>query len=146
MGEERTWRSDLESVMCLVAAVIMGFVGYLILSDLYLLEHRGEVVSATVLDKYSDGGGSRIEVRFVTRTGETVLGDTTNYVDAEVGETIQIVYDRENPGRMQAADYGFDYWLPGGIFGGVAVFFIVWGLRGLCLSARQRSWRKSGGG
>jgi hypothetical protein len=125
------WHFDLERVGSLVAAVVTAYVGYLMVSDLYLLDHRGEVVDAIVLDKRPERGGPRIDVRYVTLTGETITNDTTNFLDAEVGQTIQVVYDPENPHRMQSADYGFDYWMSAVFFGGAAVFFLVWGIRGL---------------
>jgi hypothetical protein len=72
-------------------------------------------------------GSSTITVRFVTSAGETVEGDTSNYLDAEVGKPIQVVYDPRMPGRMQAADWGFDYWLPGLWFAGTVFFlFFAW--------------------
>ena len=120
----------LEGVMSLVAAIVVMGVGYVEISNLYLLKHRGEVVTATVLDE-SGGRKSRIQVRFVTLAGETVTGETANYKHAEVGETVQVVYDRADPGRMQAADWGFDYWIPGLILGGGAGFFLVYGILGL---------------
>ncbi|MFI7064632.1 DUF3592 domain-containing protein [Kribbella sp. NPDC050124] len=119
--------------MCLVAAVAVAGFGYGELEDLYWLQHRGEVVQATVLDEYGFRT-ARIEVRFVTRAGETVTGETANYVDAEVGRTIDVVYDREDPSRMQAADWGFDYWIPAAIFGAGTVLFLGYGL--------NRLWRR----
>src|SRR5436190_1067526 len=115
--------------MCLVAAAIFSGLGYHEAHNLYLLKHRGEVVSATVLEE-SGGKSPHITVRYVTRSGETVTEDTSNYEDADPGETIQVVYDPEDPSRMQAADWGFDYWFPG-ILGLVAAVFLVVGIVGL---------------
>ena len=131
----RRWRFDREGLMSLVAAVIFSGIGYAEISDLYLLKHRGEVVSATVLDE-SGGRNSHITVRYLTRAGQTVTGDTSNYFDGDVGETIQVVYDPEEPDRMQAADWGFDYWMPGVIFGIAIVVFLVFGLSQLWSRSR----------
>lgn len=126
----RRWRFDLESVMCLVAAVVLIVIAYYELEDMYLLQHRGQVVSATVLEE-SGGKHPRITVRYTTVAGEVVTGDTSNYVDADAGQTIQVVYDPERPSRMQAADWGFDYWIPCVMFGLVIVLFVYFGIAGL---------------
>jgi hypothetical protein len=121
---------DLESVMCLVAAVVMAAIGTFMLQDLYWLDRRGEVVTATVLDE-SSGKNPSITVRYVTRAGETIENDTSNYFEAKVGGTIDVLYDREDPYRMQAADYGTDPWVQIAIFGGVTLLFLVFGVAGL---------------
>jgi hypothetical protein len=54
---------------------------------------------------------------YTTLAGKKINNETSNYQQAEVGKPIQIVYDREDPERMQAADWGPDYLAPG-IFGG----------------------------
>jgi hypothetical protein len=122
---ERRFRLGLEGVMCVVGAILVAVVGGAQLTDLYWLAQRGEVVTATVLDEENPvRGPSRITVRFVTQAGETVEGDTANYLDAEVGKTIQVVYDPRLPGRMQAADWGFDYWVPCLWLTGTVVFLL----------------------
>jgi hypothetical protein len=125
-----TFQFDLESVMSLVAAVVMATVGTFMLQDLYWLERRGEVVTATVLDE-SSGKNPSITVRYVTRAGQAIENDTSNYFEATVGGTIDVLYDREYPYRMQAADYGTDPWLLVGIFGAVTLFFLGFGVVGL---------------
>ena len=117
----------LEGVGCLVAACVFTAIGYFQIHDLYLLQHRGEVVSGTVLHE-SDGRTPYITVRYRTRAGETVTSDTSNYEDADPGDTIQVVYDPLDPTRMQAADWGFDYWIPGGILGVFVLVFLVVGV------------------
>ncbi|MFI6675519.1 DUF3592 domain-containing protein [Kribbella sp. NPDC050470] len=116
--------------MSLVAAVVLAVVCYAELEDLYWLQRRGEVVSAAVLDE-SGGRTTRIEVRYVTLAGEVVTGETSNYEDAEVGGTIDVVYDRVDPSRMQAAAWGFDYWFPGVFLGGASVGFLIYGINSL---------------
>jgi hypothetical protein len=84
-------------------------------------------VTATVLDQ-TWGKHQHITVRYTTRTGQEITEDTSNYDEAKVGQTIQVVYDRQEPTRMQAADYGFDYWLPTVMFGGVVALFVGLGI------------------
>ncbi len=124
------FRFDLESVMCLVGAALIGAVGTFMLQDLYWLDRRGEVVTATVLDE-SSGKNPSITVRYVTRAGQTIENDTSNYDEAKVGGTIDVLYDREDPYRMQAADYGTDPWALIVIFGGVTLVLLVFGVAGL---------------
>ncbi|GAB2683773.1 DUF3592 domain-containing protein [Kribbella swartbergensis] len=114
--------------MCVVAAVVLAGVGYSEIEDLYLLQRRGVVVEAKVVDEYQAGrSAERIDVRFVTRDGLTVETSTSNYLEAETGKTIQVVYDPAEPTRLQAADYGFDYWLPGVFFGGSSLVMLTIG-------------------
>ncbi|WP_410789891.1 DUF3592 domain-containing protein [Kribbella sp. C-35] len=120
----------IEAALSLVAAVVFVGILYFEVHDLYLLKHRGEVVSATVLDE-SNGKSSSITVRYRTLAGETVTEDTSNYEDADPGDTIQVVYDPKKPSRMQAADWGFDYWIPGVILGLIAAGFLAYGIVGL---------------
>jgi hypothetical protein len=120
----------LGAAMSLVAAAVFIAIGYFEIHDLYLLKHRGEVVSALVLDE-SNGKTTYITVKYQTLAGETVTADTSNYENADPGETIQVVYDRDKPTRMQAADYGFDYRIPGIILGVIAAGFLAYGLLGL---------------
>jgi hypothetical protein len=97
--------------------------------DTYWLSQRGEVVTATVLGEKSDGGRAntkRLMVRYTTLAGVQIDNDTTNYDEDKVGPTIDVVYDREDPVRMQAADWGTDYVSPG-VLGGLAVIILVAG-------------------
>ncbi|TCM46622.1 uncharacterized protein DUF3592 [Kribbella sp. VKM Ac-2568] len=112
--------------MCFVAALVLAGLGVAENLDTYWLGQRGEVVTATVLDEYG-GKTTRIDVRYVTKAGQTIENDTANYLEAEVGKQILVVYDPENPYRMQAADWGLDYWLGGLWFVGV-VFFACFGV------------------
>lgn len=125
----RRWHFDREGVMCLVGALICLAIGAFQAQDLYLLRHRGEVVDALVLDE-TGGRHSQITVRYTTRAGEQVTADTSNYVEANRGETIQVVYDPREPRRMQAADWGFDY-VPPGIFGVGAAALLAFGVANL---------------
>ena len=133
-----TFRFDLESVMSLVAAVVMATVGTFMLQDLYWLERRGEVVTATVLDE-SSGKNPYITVRYVTRAGQTIENDTSNYFEATVGGTIDVLYDREDPYRMQAADYGTEPWALVVVSGAVTLIAVVIGVRGLWPERVSRS-------
>jgi len=61
----------------------------------------------------------RITVRFSTGDGDVVEADTANYKEpADPGDTVEIVYDPQDPYRLQAADWGYDYWLPAICLGG----------------------------
>lgn len=97
--------------------------------DTYWLSHRGEVVTATVLGEKSDGGRSntkRLMVRYTTLSGQQLENDTTNYHDDNLGPTIEVIYDRKMPERMQAADWGVDYASPG-VLAGLGVIILVAG-------------------
>jgi hypothetical protein len=97
--------------------------------DTYWLSQRGEVVTATVLGEKSDGGrgsAKRLMVRYATLAGQQIENDTTNYHEDKVGPTIDVVYDRKDPVRMQAADWGTDYISPG-VLAGFAVLILVAG-------------------
>lgn len=61
----------------------------------------------------SSGRHARLDVRYTTKAGQTVEDSTSNFVEDTVGGTVEVVYDPEEPTRMQAADPGFDYLLPG---------------------------------
>ena len=115
---KRRWGFSIDGLKWLFVAIILLGVCYAAAEDTYVLQHRGVVATGTVLHKNVPlKGSTSITVRFVTASGKTVKADTSNFVDAEVGQTIQVVYDPADPNRMQAADWGFDYWLPA-IFGG----------------------------
>ncbi|GAA1612646.1 hypothetical protein GCM10009789_78610 [Kribbella sancticallisti] len=116
----RRWHWDFDGLVTGLGAcglfLLAGWMG----RDTYLLQHRGEVVPATVLDM-SSGRDSSIEVRYTTKAGRTVVDSTTNYYDARVGGTIDVIYDPQEPTRMQANDWGVDYVWPGIVgAGGVA--------------------------
>lgn len=118
-------------------ALVVAAAAWFDVKDSYLLRQRGEVVTATVLDKATDEHGTtRIAVRFVTRAGETVQARTENYKHAQKGEPIEVVYDPLHPQRMQAADWRLDYWKKALVFGA--------GVLGLLIAAAFKFWRRSG--
>ncbi len=119
----RRW--DFDVVLYLVVGCVAVAFAFWLARDVYYLQHRGEVVPATVLDM-TDGKNERIKVRYTTKAGETIEDSTANFVDATVGGTIDVVYDPQEPTRMQATDWGFDYVLPG-IVAAFGVVFLVWG-------------------
>ncbi|MEU4196150.1 DUF3592 domain-containing protein [Kribbella sp. NPDC026611] len=123
----RRWRFDYEGVACIVLSIVFVAIGYFEVHDLYLLEHRGEVVTGTVLDE-TGGKTPRITVRYTTLAGEQITSETANYFEAKVGQPIQIVYDRAEPTRMQTAEWGFDDWIPGVGFGAVALLMLAIGV------------------
>nr|WP_238355716.1 DUF3592 domain-containing protein [Kribbella sandramycini] len=121
---DRGWRVSGEFVAFLAAAVGFGVVGAVQIVDLYWLRERGEVVMGTVLEK-SSGKSPSIEVRYVTGAGETIVEGTTNYEEAEVGQSIAVIYDPLEPRRMQAEDYGLSYWFPAVFLGVPTVGFLI---------------------
>src|SRR5207249_992167 len=99
--EKRRWGFAVDGLGCLFAAIILAGVGYAEVEDTYLLEHRGVVATGTVLHKNVPlRGSTSITVRFVTTTGKTVKAETSNFEHAEVGQTIEVVYDPFAPSRM----------------------------------------------
>ncbi|MET7279177.1 DUF3592 domain-containing protein [Kribbella sp. NPDC005582] len=124
MSRPRRWKVTWEGIACLIAALVFGAIGTVQIEDLYWLRHRGEVVTGTVVDRV-DGRRPSIEVRYTTLAGETFTEYTSNGEGA-VGESVEVIYDREEPTRMQTEDWGLGYGLPG-VFCGVSVVFIVAG-------------------
>jgi hypothetical protein len=120
----------------IIAVLSMAFVGVVLYADFILLSYRGKIVPAAVLDEWGTKtrSGPTIEVRYVTRGGQTVVDTTSNFKGSvNVGDQIDVVYDPKNPQRMQAADYGFDHFSP-------AVWLI--GAAGLALWTWRRDWSR----
>ncbi|MFI5714114.1 DUF3592 domain-containing protein [Kribbella sp. NPDC051620] len=123
--DRRIW----EGICCLLGAVVMLLIAAAMAEDTYWLSRRGEVVTATVLGEKSDHGraaNKRLMVRYTTKSGQQVENDTTNYYDDDLGPTIDVIYDREMPERMQAADWGVDYVSPS-VLGGIALIVLTAG-------------------
>ena len=97
-------------------AVLFGGFGWTQVSDVYWLGQRGEVVTATVLavDQPAPGRGRRwIDLQYVTRAGETVVQRTSRFRrDRAIPQQVEVVYDREQPRRVQTADRGLNYAFP----------------------------------
>lgn len=110
----------------LLLTVVFGTIAGFQANDLRWLRERGEVVHGVVTAK-EGGKVEEITVQYVTKAGLTVVETTSNFFDAEVGQPIDVVYDREDPYRMQSADYGTDYSGPI-IFGVFAVLTLVIGI------------------
>lgn len=111
-----------------MASLVFVGIGWAQISDLYWLRHRGEVVTGTVVDRY----GSKtvhLEIEYVTKAGRTVRSETSNFdEDHRVGQQIQVIYDREEPERMQAASWGLGYGFPAVAFSLVFIGFAVAGV------------------
>jgi hypothetical protein len=123
---ESVGKRRYEGAAMLLLTVVFGVMAGYQAHDLHWLRERGEVVPAVVLDK--DGGKTEtITVRYVTAAGQTIVGETSNFLEADKGQTIDVVYDREDPYRMQSADYGTDYLGPI-LFGVVALLTLVFGV------------------
>ncbi|TCO33652.1 hypothetical protein EV652_103654 [Kribbella steppae] len=110
--------------MFVFVAVMIAGVGYAEIDDNRVLERRGEVVAAIVVHEET-GRSPLIEVRFVTRDGRTVETTTENYQEAEVGKTIQLIYDPLDPTRLQSTDWGYDNRTPAIAFGGGALAALI---------------------
>jgi hypothetical protein len=118
---------DLVSI---VATFMIASVFFLIAASFavstYTLANGGQVVDASVLDKFdsTDRPGfhfsrwrdTRITVRFITKAGERVQDDTLFFVDhdpvVQPGDTIRVVYDPEYPQNFQDVRYPLDYVVP----------------------------------
>lgn len=110
--------------ICLAAAIFCVVFGVVEVRDLYLLDHRGEVVTGKVVDLRL-GKHPTLKVEYVTRAGQTVVEETKNFHDVWAGQSVDVIYDPKNPHRMQTADYGFDYWKPGLLLIGTAFFTAI---------------------
>nr|WP_238355715.1 DUF3592 domain-containing protein [Kribbella sandramycini] len=121
----------------MAVAVVFVVFACIQVNDLYWLRQRGEVVTGTVVDRV-DGRSPSIEVRYTTRAGETVTEDTSNAYDMDkirVGAQLDVIYDPEQPDRMQAADFSRSYGWPVIIFG---VFSLAAAGGGLAMLRRAR--------
>lgn len=109
-------RSSGWVAVLLGGAVLFGGFGWSQVSDVYWLRQRGEVVTATVVavDHPGHGRGRRwIDLQYVTRAGATIVQRTSRFRhDRAIPQQLEVVYDREQPGRVQTADRGLDYTLP----------------------------------
>lgn len=110
MKPQRHFKLDLNGVFCFVFAVGVLVLGTVETLDIYWLKQRGEVVTATVVEVHHGRKSSSIDVRYQTKAGETIEDNTSNFNTAPTGQHIPVIYDRENPHRMQAADWGLNYW------------------------------------
>jgi hypothetical protein len=110
--------------LCLTAAAFFVVLGVVQVRDLYLLDHRGEVVTGKVVD-LTQGKHPTLKVEYVTRAGQAVVEDTQNFRDVWAGQSVDVVYDPKNPHRMQTANYGFAYWQPSLLFIGTAFFAAI---------------------
>ncbi|MEV6282493.1 DUF3592 domain-containing protein [Kribbella sp. NPDC051770] len=120
----RRWHWDPDGLITLAFAFAVLAFGLWVGRDTYYLQQRGEIVPATVLS-IGSGKSPEIEVRYVTKAGQTVEDGTRNYDEAATGGTIDVIYDPQDPKRMQAADYGFDYVLPG-LTGALGIGLLVY--------------------
>jgi hypothetical protein len=59
------------------------------------------------------GRARQAEDRYTTKAGQTVEDSTSNFDEDTVGGTVEVVYDPEEPTRMQTTAWGFDYVPPG---------------------------------
>jgi hypothetical protein len=112
--------------MCILCGVTLSAVGAAYFDDIYTLAHRSEVVTGTVIDKRTGWRGpTEIGIKFITRSGETVVADTWRFDhEPNVGDQIQVEYDPHEPTLIQGADWGHDYWLTLIFFGGAGVVVV----------------------
>lgn len=130
----RRWRRWVE--LTVVGAGAVGFLaaGGWQAYDVYRLSTRGVVVHATMIEEHDSGRDHWIEMEYTNRTGALVHGETSNFRDADRTNLFDVVYDPDDPTRVQAADWGFDYWLPG------VCLVIGSALAGLTLHARRHGF------
>jgi hypothetical protein len=112
--------------MCILCGVILSAVGAAYFDDIYTLAHRSEVVKGTVIGKRIGWRRpTEIEIKFITRSGETVVAGTWHFDhEPNVGDQIQVEYDPHEPTLIQGADWGHNYWLPLIFFGGAGVVVV----------------------
>jgi hypothetical protein len=81
--------------MGLVAGVVLSGVVVVNYDEIYTLAHRSEIVTGTVIDKQTSlRGPTTIVVKFITRSGQTVIGETWRVDhEPERGDQIQVEYD-----------------------------------------------------
>lgn len=128
-----------DTVLSFLLAGMLTVGGVVSAWDTYWLAERGVVATATVLDERPSGKRStKIDVRFVTQGGQTVETATEHYYGAEVGRQIEILYDPENPKRMQAVNWGLDYQIAMVWLSSALIFTVVGVLCSLGLHARLR--------
>ncbi|GAB3934741.1 hypothetical protein GCM10029976_044120 [Kribbella albertanoniae] len=128
MKAESRRRWLLEGIGGFVGAVVVAFIGYVQVEDLYWLRHRGEVATGIVVDRKVGGRDSWIEVRYTTKAGRTVTEMTSNFEgEPAVGAPIEVVYDPEEPDRMQAENWGLGYGFPVVFFPLATIGFVVAG-------------------
>ncbi|GAA1698430.1 hypothetical protein GCM10009745_51070 [Kribbella yunnanensis] len=100
-------------VVLLGAAILCGSIGWTLVSDVYWLRQRGEVVTATVVavDHPRAGKPPRwIDVRYVTRAGEAIDQRVSRFSHYKaIPRQIDVIYDRDQPHRVSTVDRGLDY-------------------------------------
>ncbi|WP_112246164.1 DUF3592 domain-containing protein [Kribbella monticola] len=122
------WRFRFQwaGVVCLTLAVLAGTYAAYEARETYLLRHRGETASATVVGDHAGWDHTGITLEFVTSSGNRVRGVTTRYQSAEVGDRFPVLYDPAKPsGRLQL--YGTDYSWVGLATGGAIAFLLLAG-------------------
>ena len=107
-----------------LAAVGFSVAGVVQAHDSNVLADRGRVADGEVL--FAQGGkDAYITVRFRTATGVEINGDTSNFVDREVGDRLQVLYDPADPYRFQDKAWGIDY-VPAIICLVAGFMFTIW--------------------
>src|SRR5262245_55336378 len=101
---------------------MLAGVGYAEIDDNHALEQRGVVTSAAVVHKDDDArAGSSIKIRFRAQAGRTAEVAIDVQGDAEVGQTLEVVYDPTDPTRVHPTDQGYDDRTPLLVFGGASL-------------------------
>jgi hypothetical protein len=107
-----------------LAAVGFSAAGGLQAYDSHVLANRGRVADGEVLFVQT-GKSAYITVRFRTEQGVEIEGDTSNFVDREEGDQLQVLYDPADPYRFQDKAWGIDY-IPAVICLVAGCIFTVW--------------------
>lgn len=120
-----------------VAGVILGGLAAVLFGEMAVgdatatidLSRRGVVTTGVVVDAVDDfRGRDRVTVRFVAGDGQDVESETDRFQRLpEVGASVPIRYDPDDPTTLESASYPHDYW--DAIVEGVlaaAILLLVW--------------------
>ena len=116
-----------------VMGVGWSVAGVLQAHDLRVLSARGQLAEGRVVS-VEGGRDAYITVRFRTRAGVEIEGETSNFVDRGAGDRLRVLYDPVDPYRFQDEAWGIDYVGPamclvfGFIFTGWAVYVLIRGI------------------
>jgi uncharacterized protein DUF3592 len=134
----RPWARRYEALGLLLGALMLAALACFQAADVYWLRTRGEVVTGTVVEREHSPRQNWIEVRYVTRAGETLTQTTSSVTvddDLPPGAKVDVIYDPQKPERMQTAawDLGF-----GWVVIGLGIASLVFAAGGVASLYRNR--------
>ena len=134
------------AAFCFSVAVVFGVLGGIQLWNIHSLRLRGEVVLGQVVgsDRFHCSGRACtskyrdwIEVEYVTLAGQRIRQRMGNFpVNAAVGGSIGVRYDREHPRHVQDAHSSLSYTVHPAVSGSITALFLVFAV--LLLRKRRR--------